>query len=237
LMRYFEWLFPIHKYMRLRLEVSALRAWLTPVICILFCAGCILLPSFQPTFLQMRSISGAPGAMIMSTILSLHWEWIASVFAWATVAFLVPGAPELIVSLVFVRKQPGRRRPLCTWQTLKYVLLGSQTWLLLAVGWGIACLFVLDAFGSFPRRGELGLFIITGWLTAMLTSALITAGATAVQAALAVIALQDDRRCTQCGYFLIGLTTPRCPECGTPFDPAKLGRLAVSGQDAQGGGS
>ena len=26
-------------------------------------------------------------------------------------------------------------------------------------------------------------------------------------------------RCRECGYLLLGLTEPRCPECGTPFDP------------------
>jgi hypothetical protein len=35
-----------------------------------------------------------------------------------------------------------------------------------------------------------------------------------------------DRRmwgcCLECGYNLTGLSEPRCPECGTPFDPAKL---------------
>ena len=29
-------------------------------------------------------------------------------------------------------------------------------------------------------------------------------------------------RCAQCGYLLSGLTVARCPECGTPFDPALL---------------
>jgi len=28
------------------------------------------------------------------------------------------------------------------------------------------------------------------------------------------------RPCWECGYSLIGLTEPRCPECGTEFDPA-----------------
>lgn len=28
--------------------------------------------------------------------------------------------------------------------------------------------------------------------------------------------------CTECGYDLKGLTDPRCPECGTPFDPMLL---------------
>jgi len=49
----------------------------------------------------------------------------------------------------------------------------------------------------------------------------------ASDAARAVAAVQDDRRCTTCGYFLIGLTSARCPECGTPFDPAKLRATAT----------
>lgn len=28
--------------------------------------------------------------------------------------------------------------------------------------------------------------------------------------------------CRRCGYLLRGLTVPRCPECGQPFDPALL---------------
>ncbi len=31
--------------------------------------------------------------------------------------------------------------------------------------------------------------------------------------------LADAGRCRQCGYLLRGLTEPRCPECGRPFDP------------------
>lgn len=27
--------------------------------------------------------------------------------------------------------------------------------------------------------------------------------------------------CTGCGYNLLGLAEPRCPECGLPFDPAE----------------
>lgn len=32
--------------------------------------------------------------------------------------------------------------------------------------------------------------------------------------------------CPHCGYLLYGLTDPRCPECGQPFDPAWLPKLA-----------
>ncbi len=31
--------------------------------------------------------------------------------------------------------------------------------------------------------------------------------------------LADAGRCRECGYLLRGLTEPRCPECGRPFDP------------------
>lgn len=29
-------------------------------------------------------------------------------------------------------------------------------------------------------------------------------------------------RCRKCGYSLYGLPQPRCPECGTPFDPTDV---------------
>lgn len=35
-------------------------------------------------------------------------------------------------------------------------------------------------------------------------------------------AITDDLLCPACGYMLRGLTEYRCPECGRPFDPAKL---------------
>jgi len=33
----------------------------------------------------------------------------------------------------------------------------------------------------------------------------------------------DGPRCFECGYLLLGLPHARCPECGTPFDPAEHG--------------
>jgi hypothetical protein len=33
-----------------------------------------------------------------------------------------------------------------------------------------------------------------------------------------------EPRCDQCGYSLVGLTRPRCPECGTAFDESLLMR-------------
>ncbi len=41
--------------------------------------------------------------------------------------------------------------------------------------------------------------------------------------------------CRECGYDLQGLTKPRCPECGTQFDPTEKQRiLARAGQPAPG---
>jgi hypothetical protein len=34
--------------------------------------------------------------------------------------------------------------------------------------------------------------------------------------------MQDGPLCAQCGYSLKCLPEPRCPECGSPFDPAIL---------------
>lgn len=33
----------------------------------------------------------------------------------------------------------------------------------------------------------------------------------------------DEDSCKHCGYCLRGLLKPRCPECGTPFEPAQYG--------------
>jgi hypothetical protein len=38
----------------------------------------------------------------------------------------------------------------------------------------------------------------------------------------------DNSRCQQCGYLLYGLIEPRCPECGTPFDPMAVPAMPAS---------
>lgn len=39
---------------------------------------------------------------------------------------------------------------------------------------------------------------------------------------LPAVPADQDAFCTHCQYNLRGLTEPRCPECGRPFDPANL---------------
>ena len=36
------------------------------------------------------------------------------------------------------------------------------------------------------------------------------------------IDVPEEARCLGCGYWLRGLTTPMCPECGRAFDPGDL---------------
>lgn len=59
-----------------------------------------------------------------------------------------------------------------------------------------------------------------------------TYGIMAASLALAVYLFEKvllvERRaftCRQCGYDLRALTEPRCPECGTPFDPTEQTRI------------
>lgn len=41
--------------------------------------------------------------------------------------------------------------------------------------------------------------------------------------------ITTDERCRVCGYILYGLPEPRCPECGTQFDPKLLDELTEPG--------
>ncbi|MCB9850312.1 MAG: hypothetical protein H6817_06365 [Phycisphaerales bacterium] len=38
----------------------------------------------------------------------------------------------------------------------------------------------------------------------------------------------DAEVCERCGYLLIGLTEPRCPECGTPYDMAAISSTSAT---------
>lgn len=219
--RYFEWLFPILGYLRRWREVSAWRAWGTVVVI-------VLLPALVD--FGWRAMPLALTGQFFAEALWLLEERIES-WAWITfytgLVLSIFNVVELGVALLFVRHRPGRRRPLCTRQTIKCVALGSQTWAILVLATiGIYIVMAFYADLSMPESEHATLWIMTGITAAVMTTLLVTLGATAVQAALAVIALQDDRRCEQCGYFLIGLTVPRCPECGTPFDASKLAGLA-----------
>ena len=234
MMRWFEWLFPICKYIRLRREVGGLRVLVAVVLAVLAPTVVLIAQSLYDFVRWSRPWFGTGSTLptvaeelaAVGDFFVRRWPMVLRVSLTAVVLLGVIGAFELVVALIFVRKRPGRRRPLCTRQTFKYVLLGGQTWMFLVLAVeGIS--YLVERWQAGPSSGAATDTLAFVALVATLTTVLVVSGATAVQAAQAVIVLQDDRRCEGCGYFLIGLTTPRCPECGRPFDPAKLAKLAV----------
>jgi hypothetical protein len=79
----------------------------------------------------------------------------------------------------------------------------------------------------FPRFGEGWLYIFVQQMRPVLVVARV---AYHVLAGITVLAVQpvrrvgtppDPRRCTTCGYLLVGLSEPRCPECATAFHAEK----------------
>jgi hypothetical protein len=241
LMRYFEWFFPIHKYVRLRREMPGWLAWASLMTAVLVVPGAIIMYDFVDWSVGYSigfSLRPGPGPSFSSAIgpyLAGRLDLVVFVLVFTTFAFTLLSGLTLLISLSFVRKQPGRRRPICTWQTFKYSMRGSQTWLLLAGLWFVSVYVLVHSDWLEHVAEKYSLLIGTIVFTSIILSIFLVAGATSVQAAQAVITLQDDRRCKECGYFLIGLTTPRCPECGTPFDPAKLVQLAQTREAPQPG--
>jgi len=229
-----EWLFPILKYIRLRREVDAWRSALWWFVMLLAPVAVGTVVAF---YLYLRGwsrvFSGGTILAAFRTFINREWEGIFTGLIASAGLLSILTLVELGAALRFVRHRPGRRRPLCTKQTFKFILLASRTWLWVAIWWA-GVIWLLAEPGQGLTQGHELAFMVT-ILTALITSVLVVMGATSVQAALAVIALQDDRRCEKCGYFLIGLTVPRCPECGTPFDPAKLEKLSVAGDGENGG--
>jgi hypothetical protein len=223
--RYFEWLFPILRYLRLRREAPAWRAWASLLLACLVLIALMCARKWADLNINIAAILPQFKQQIVDWLINLALRYAF----WTAFGVLAITTLELWAALLFVRHRPGRRRPRCTWQTIKFVLLGSRTWMILIVA-GIGAIYLVDQYHLFTagHKSETAfIWLLTGIFTVAAMAILLTFAATAVQAALAVIALQDDRRCEQCGYFLIGLTLPRCPECGTPFDPAKLAQMAA----------
>jgi hypothetical protein len=108
-------------------------------------------------------------------------------------------------------------------------LLGRYWW---AVGIGashlaICIVFVamVNVFRLSPRSAYVP-FLCVG-----LPYLLGVVGATIVAARRAP---REERpwECEECGYLLVGLSEPRCPECGRGFDPGRWSGIAVPGAGA-----
>jgi hypothetical protein len=47
--------------------------------------------------------------------------------------------------------------------------------------------------------------------------------------------IRSPYECQKCGYLLYGLIEPRCPECGTGFDPSLMGEMTPPGMKGAAG--
>jgi hypothetical protein len=165
--------------------------------------GCVLGSAFYGTCCVPRmnpTSFWAEGVYKLLFIVPLAVAWGAGVFAGASISFRARCWSGFIQSLIVV------------------------------------CL----VFGEFlfrSRRSVLGISgedppeILAGFLAAIV--AIYTASyasATHLMGKWLVGRTPDDLTCGRCGYCLRGLRDPRCPECGTPFDPKLLqNRLPESG--------
>jgi hypothetical protein len=102
----------------------------------------------------------------------------------------------------------------------------------------------MNSFRGHPLYRTVIVFVISlfflSWLGLYLLPDFFDSGAPVLYSTIAAIALwggaallaameyrlcsrllrrNDGSRCRRCGYSLTGLTEPRCPECGQPFEP------------------
>jgi hypothetical protein len=159
-----------------------------------------------------------PGLDVVGVALAiLPWIWLAVVLR------LGPLSPQ-------------RKSRAAFWKGTRTFLVGAAAYVLFVLilitgvavywAWSVAPVMGQSApsllrGGLWGRGGEAGLILYLG------------PGAGAALAALYVahrlgpLVRRLEGQCVRCGYLLHGLTEPRCPECGTPFNPADLEGVSV----------
>lgn len=131
----------------------------------------------------------------------------------------------------------------------KALLLCLGCWLIFGVtGATVGCVCGLAAV---PLLSKKRLGQVTNWLLIIISPVVVTAAfiptgtpfiMVVIVPALAFVAaciwlnrtLEDvylEGHCQDCGYNLTGLPEPRCPECGTEFDPSTVPRAAGTGTE------
>jgi hypothetical protein len=151
----------------------------------------------------------------MTTVVRPSWKaiqwlvaasWVACAIGWLLICIdvetvLVTGPVVLILGIAQIVVGRVKKRADVLWLGAAHVAICALLFLLVnALSWS-------------PRQAQ----------------APFTGMVLAYAAAVAVPTWQAFRRrmhtpgiCDACGYTLIGLSEPRCPECGTPFPPAEL---------------
>jgi hypothetical protein len=82
---------------------------------------------------------------------------------------------------------------------------------------------MIDWFNMGPLWARPALFL---WVDAVFLAVIVPASIIGCYRGATSGEFKHPSLCRACGYPLHGLTEPRCPECGTPFDVRKLIRLS-----------
>jgi len=139
----------------------------------------------------------------------------------AVVQVVMPIPAVLFVGWLVSRRRIHSRRRQNGWCLLKLVAVGSLTWL-----WAMLLLLGLSltvvALGLTDRTGTPAVYCWEAyWLLGCFCWPAVVMAVIGLQAGEAVGRMQPMDECVYCGYSLIGLTEPRCPECGQPFPPLR----------------
>ena len=141
-------------------------------------------------------------ASVLGTYLALIF-WIAGFkYTYATIAAVLNQTSVVfatVLAVIFLREPLGKRK------------LASFTLAITGV--------VIVSFSE-------DLYMVSGWLSLWPAWLLLALLPVVLQYALGPMVRRRERRdaglCVACGHRLSHLTEGRCPECGTPFEPATL---------------
>ena len=135
------------------------------------------------------------GPGLIDALPALVWGWVGIA---AAAGWVLTGLPRI--------------SPLRAGQVL--TASAALAWLQLCWTW--ASLFTCSAgLALIPFVGLAGLWLTVGatlWIVGVRQS----------RWKSSTVIRQMDGRCRNCGYNLMGLSEPRCPECGEPFDEGIL---------------
>jgi hypothetical protein len=174
-----------------------------------------MLISLSPIWFQFLVSLDNPASFWM--LLTLDWKFWCAAAAIAVIAMAITIGLIWYLAVRWMKSRPGLWRPQNIRLAGRLACLGARTFMALTLLLMTFLGLLLGAYGSVRDATLLVSFLFY--------LAIIPATANHIVALLE--AMRDGRECEKCGYLLIGLREPRCPECGTAFDPARLPDLAV----------
>ena len=120
--------------------------------------------------------------------------------------------PELALFAPDVRKRLLRRYGFAGWDMLAMMLIS------VIIAWLPILIYLIFVHLNWTEQVPLWAFQVLP----MLTGAASVLGWSQIHFRLVRRSIRRHlpELCARCGYCLVGLPEPRCPECGTPFDPS-----------------